>query len=220
VVVAWTGADAGKEEIAAEPYLERGMATLAIDMPGTGEAPLLGSANAERLWDSVLDWITRQPDLDPNRVGLVGQSFGGYWAVKLAHTHADRIRAVVNHSGPVHYGLTADWIEQTDEGEHPFGLAQAVGRCFGYDEAADWEKASAEFSLLTQGVLDRPCAPLLCVHGSEDTVVPIADQFLLLEHGWPKSVRLFPGGHLGRGPEVTETIADWLAWQLGAGPQP
>jgi esterase FrsA len=216
VAVIWGGADSGKEDVAADPYLARDMATLAVDMPGVGEAPLVGSADAERLWDAVLGWIERQPDLDSERVGFVGEGFGGYWAVKLAHTHAHRVRAVVSHAGPVHYAFSADWIDRAEHGEYPFGLAESVGRAFGYDDPDDWRAAAPRFSLLQQGLLEQPCAPLLCVDGGEDTVVPIADQLLLLEHGWPKSARLFPGGHLGRGPGVTSTIADWLAWQLEA----
>jgi hypothetical protein len=123
---------------------------------------------------------------------------------------------VVSHAGPVHYAFSADWIDRAEYGEYPFGLAESVGRAFGYDDPDDWRAAAPRFSLLQQGLLEQPCAPLLCVDGGEDTVVPIADQLLLLEHGWPKSARLFPGGHLGRGPGVTSTIADWLAWQLEA----
>ena len=216
VAIVWGGADAGKEDVAADPWLARNLATLAIDLPGVGEAPLVGSADAERLWDAVLDWIERQPDLDPARVGVVGESIGGYWAVKLAHTHLDRVRAAVSIGGPVHYAFSPDWIEHAELGEYPFGLGETVGRAFGYDDLAGWMRAAPALSLLDQGLLDEPSGRLLVVGGVEDTVVPIADQYLLLEHGAPKSARFFPGGHPGTGPGVTSTVADWLAAQLEA----
>ena len=43
---------------------------------------------------------------------------------------------------------------------------------------------------------------------------PVADIHLLLEHGLPKSVRLFPGGHMGLTPQTLPTIVEWLAKQV------
>jgi hypothetical protein len=42
----------------------------------------------------------------------------------------------------------------------------------------------------------------------------VADIHLLLDHGWPKSVRMFPGGHMGLTPTTLPTIVDWLVRQL------
>lgn len=69
-------------------------------------------------------------------------------------------------------------------------------------------------SLLDQGILDRPSAPLLLVNGKDDKQCPIADIHLLLEHGSPKTVRLFPGGHMGFGPHTVPTIVRWIEQRL------
>ena len=69
-------------------------------------------------------------------------------------------------------------------------------------------------SLLDQGLLDKPCAPLLLVNGKEDRQCPIADIHLLIEHGSPKHVRLFPGGHMGHTPLTVPTIVQWLSQQV------
>ena len=52
------------------------------------------------------------------------------------------------------------------------------------------------------------------MNGTEDTVFPPADQELLLRHGSPKSVRLFPGGHMGLTPQTIPTIVAWLGREL------
>jgi surfactin synthase thioesterase subunit len=65
--------------------------------------------------------------------------------------------------------------------------------------------------LLDQGLLDRPSAPLLLVNGKDDKQCPPADIHLLLEYGSPKTVRLFPGGHMGFGPHTVPTIVAWVA---------
>ena len=214
VVVIWGGIDAFKEERPTEFYLRAGMATLCIDMPGVADAPLAGSEHAERLWDAVLDWIGQRPDLDSERVGIVGGSTGGYWATKVAHTHRGRIRAAVNHGGPAHYAFAEEWIIKAQRGEYPFELAETLACAFGRSSAEEWIEYSPRLSLLDQGILNHPCAPLLCINGVNDSVFPIADMYLLLEHGDPKTARFFPGGHMG-GSGAQGVILSWLKENLG-----
>ena len=126
VVVVWGGIDAFKEERASDPYLRAGLAPLAIDMPGVADAPLAGSEDGERLWDAVFDYIASRPDLDADRVGIHGGSTGGYWATKVAHTHAARLRAAVNQGGPAHFAFQKDWIVKAQRGEYPFELAETL----------------------------------------------------------------------------------------------
>lgn len=214
VVVHWGGIDSFKEERRAEPFLNAGLASLAVDMPGVGDAPLSGSTDAERLWDAIFDWIDGRADLDSGRVAIVGASTGGYWAAKLAHTHRARIRAAVDHGGPAHFAFQADWIARAQTGEYPFELAETLAAAFGGSSFDDWLARAPGLSLLEQGILDRPSAPLLLINGIEDTVFPIQDMHLLMEHGDPKTVRLYPHeGHMGS-PEATRVIVDWLSAYL------
>jgi esterase FrsA len=214
VVVQWGGIDSFKEDRRPEPYLAAGLAVLAMDMPGVGDAPIPGSEHGEELWNGVFDWIAAEAGLDERRVAVVGASTGGYWATKLAHTHRDRIAAAVNHGGPAHVAFEADWIARTARGEYPFELAETLASAFGRATAADWIAFAPRLSLLDQGILDRPSAPLLCVNGVDDSIFPIEDMHLLLRHGGAKSARFFPGGHMGRGPEVFPTIVAFLTREL------
>jgi surfactin synthase thioesterase subunit len=84
----------------------------------------------------------------------------------------------------------------------------------GAADDAEYVAFFQRLSLLDQGLLDRPCAPLLLVNGKEDRQCPVEDIHLLLEHGSPKSVRLFPGGHMGLTPQTLPTIVEWLARQV------
>jgi esterase FrsA len=214
VVVQWGGIDSFKEERRAQPFLAAGLASLCVDMPGVGDAPLDGSEDAERQWDAVFDWIASRADLDAQRVAVVGASTGGYWAAKLAHTHRERLRAAVDHGGPAHYAFQPAWIARAQVGEYPFELAETLASAFGGKAYDDWVAVAPRLSLLDQGVLDRPCAPLLLVNGVQDTVFPIQDMHLLLEHGQPKMARFFADEtHMG-GQRAIPVIVDWLVRQL------
>jgi esterase FrsA len=56
---------------------------------------------------------------------------------------------------------------------------------------------------------------MLIVNGKEDLQTPIADLYILLEYGAPKSARVFPGGHMGQTSETLPTIVRWLTSELG-----
>jgi esterase FrsA len=215
VAILWGGIDSFKEERRPEAYLAAGIATLAIDMPGTGDAPIAGSLDAERMWDDILDHLASRADVDGRRVAVAGNSTGGYWAAKLAHTHRDRIVAAVDHGGPAHHAFERAWIERAEHGEYPFALAETLARAFGGKTEEDWTLLAPRLSLLELGVLDRPCAPLLLVSGTDDSVFPIDDMYLLLERGDPKSARFYPGGHMGP-PEALDAIVPWVHARLAA----
>jgi dipeptidyl aminopeptidase/acylaminoacyl peptidase len=48
---------------------------------------------------ALLDWIATRPELDPDRVGVVGGSYGGYMVLATMMTYPDRIRAGMERVG-------------------------------------------------------------------------------------------------------------------------
>lgn len=219
VVVMWGGVDAWKEQMteASNALLAEGIATVAMDNCGTGESPVVGSVDAERQFLPVFDWIAAQVDLKGSRVGCLGRSFGGYWATKLAHLYPERIAGAVSWGGGAHHMFQPAWVEAS---RHPdsylMELVETRSRMLGAKNDAEYIEFFRRLSLVDQGILDRPCAPLLLVNGKFDKQCPVEDIFLLLDHGSPKSVRLFPGGHMGHTPRTVPTIVEWLAGQVRA----
>ncbi|MBO0806310.1 MAG: alpha/beta hydrolase [Nocardiopsaceae bacterium] len=214
-VMIWAGIDSWKEETYAtgRPLRERGFATVHVDMPGVGQSPVFAGPDAERQWDPVFAWLDGS-DLDTSRVAALGLSFGGYWAMKLAHTHRDRLAAAVNWGGGVHLTFQPDWqAKSRNASSYLMDLMTARARIFGGTTFEDYVARCPGLSLLDQGVLDRPCAPLLLVNGTDDLQNSPEDIWLSLCHGDPKTARLFPGGHMGTGP-VAETVTDWLTAML------
>ncbi|NOW48895.1 hypothetical protein FHW96_005085 [Novosphingobium sp. SG751A] len=213
VIVMWGGVDAWKEQMTAacNLALAKGFATIALDGPGTGESPLRGVPGAERQFLPVFDWLDRQDDLAPGKPGCLGRSFGGYWATRLAYLHQDRIAAAVNWGGGAHYMFQRDWILRSRHPEsYLMELVETRMRMLGAATEEEYAQFFERLSLLNEGLLDGPNAPLLLVNGREDQQCPVADIDLLLDHGQPKAVRMFPGGHMGPTPQTLPTIIDWL----------
>ena len=213
----WGGIDTWKEEMYERTgtlFRSKGFAVLLLDMPGVGESPLLAGRDAERQWTPVFDWLASRDDLDATRCGAVGASFGGYWAMKLAYTHRDRLRCAVNWAGGVHVTFTPEWQQcSRNASSYLMDLMPARARIFGGETFEDYVARCPELSLLDQGLLDEPSAPLLLVNGRDDVQNSIDDIYLRLDHGDPKSARVFYGGHMGEGP-VVPTIVAWLEHHL------
>jgi len=217
VVMLWGGIDTWKEEMYERTgtlFRSKGFAVVLLDIPGVGESPVLAGPDAERQWTPVFDWLAAQSDLDAERCAAVGASFGGYWAMKLAHTHRDRLRCAVNWGGGVHITFSPEWQERSrNASSYLMDLMPARARIFGGETFEDYVARCSELSLLEQGLLDEPSAPLLLVNGRDDVQNSIDDIYLSLDHGDPKSARVFDGGHMGEGP-VVPTIVAWVTERL------
>ena len=217
LIMHWGGIDNWKEErhSFAETFVKEGWGCFVMDSPGTGECPVLAGPDAHAVHVTALDYLLKRPEVDAKRIAVVGASFGGYWSTKLAHVAADRLCAAVNWGGGVHYFFQPQWQERSRHADsYLFDLIEARANLFGKKSFEELCHVMPALSLLDQGWLDKLCAPMLLVNGKEDKQVPLEDFYLLLEHGNPKSVRLFSGGHMGAIPNILNTVVAWLCGRL------
>jgi esterase FrsA len=225
LVLSISALDSRKEEHVerGEVFLQRGIATFALDMPGTGQAPLPGEPNAERMFSRALDYLATRPEIDSKRVVVQGGSWSGHWSAKLAIVERARLKAAVVQGAPIHHYFQPDWqTKALGTREYLFDLFPARASVYGVATLADFLAYGPRMSLKEQGLIDRPTAPMLLVNGDRDSQVPIADLDLLLHAGSPKEAWVNPGGgHMGRSAEWSdgkifrEVVTPWIARQLG-----
>jgi esterase FrsA len=203
LVLAISGLDSRKETVS-ETYaaaIAAGVGFFAVDSPGTGQAPVKASESADKIYSRVLDYLATRPEIDKGRIVVHGQSFGAYWAAKLAHTESTRLIGAVVQSPPVHETFQPDFYRRRMyTREYLFDLLPASLFVYGMKSSDDLLAYLPKMSLQAQGLLGKPAAPIFVVGGTRDTQVPIADLTLLINSGTePREAWINPaGGHMGR----------------------
>jgi esterase FrsA len=229
LVIAVNGLDSRKEDLTESfgAILPFGIGYLAVDGPGTGQAPIKVSETSERMLSKVIDYAQSRPEIDKNRIALHGVSWGAYWATKMAIVERARLRGCSAQSPPIDGFFQNDFLLNHLLGNREYlfdqvpALMNVLEGVHSVDEMAAY---LPKLSLVQQGLLGKPMAPMLVIAGVLDTQVPIADDYLLLSKGdTPKDAWVNPqGGHLGRqvgvwpDPKIfNEVIIPWLVKTLG-----
>src|SRR5229473_805447 len=212
VVVMAPGLDSTKEELHAyeESFLSRGMATLAIDGPGQGEAeyeiPICG--DYERAASAVVDWIEKRDDLDSKTIAIWGVSLGGYYAPRAA-AYEKRFKACIALSGPF------DWAQIWD------GLPELTRSTFRLrSHSADENDAKRNAAKLTlKDAAKNITCPIFIVAGRQDRLVPASHAEMLAKavSGPVELLMVEDGGHNAnnRPYRYRSRSADWLAERFG-----
>jgi pimeloyl-ACP methyl ester carboxylesterase len=215
-----SGLDGYRTELAVweKGWAQKGVATVIVEIPGTGDSPAAKGdpTSPDRQFSSLLDWMDSVPEIDSKRIVVWGFSTGGYYAIRVAHTHADRLMGVVSLGGGAHHMFDREWLENINKLEYPFDPAGSLTYKFGYgtDQQA-FIKDAGKFSLLNDGTLAKPCARLLLVNGNDDEIFPIDDMYVVLENGGPKEARFVKGKkHMGE-PDSFFIILTWIYGLFG-----
>jgi len=153
---------------------KRGISTLCVDQPGTGEAlrrHKLPATHASEEWASPwVDWLEQQDFVDSKRIGMTGISLGGHFAPR-AVAFEPRFA-----SGAV-WGANHNWAEvQTKrlqrEGENPVPHYWShVMWVFGCNTMEEFLKKAEGMTL--NGIMDRIKVPFLVTHGAKDRQISV-----------------------------------------------
>jgi esterase FrsA len=221
VVIRTGGVDEYKEGRTLNETLAIGAAGFEVDMPGAGECPIFNKPDSTKLYVAIIDYLTTRQDLDARRIGFVGGSYGGYYGAKMAYVEPKRLKACVEFGGPIHYTWQKDWLVylRDDEKEYFWPLPDSMIYANGLKDFDELVRTAPAMSLLEEGWLSKPNAPMLCVNGDKDPWISPQEIPLLLSTGLPKTARIMAGGkHMGRGSQergvVGEMVNQWLKEKL------
>lgn len=228
MVIAINGLDSRKEDLSESfsAVLPFGIGYIAVDGPGTGQAPIKASPTADRMLSRVIDYVYSRPEVDKSRVEFHGVSWGAYWGTKMAILEKGRLKAVSVQSPPIHDMFQKEFVLNGLQGNREYLFDQLPAMMSIFDNVHNLDDLLEIFpkmSLVTQGLIGKPTAPMLIMSGVLDTQVPISDTYRLLSAGdVPKTGWVNPhGGHLGRQKGVwpdpvmfKEVIIPWIVHAL------
>jgi esterase FrsA len=232
LVLAVNGLDSRKEDLSESfsAILPFGVGFLAVDGPGTGQCPIKVSETSDRMFSRILDYIATRPEIDKNRVTMHGVSWGAYWATKMAIVEHNRLRGASAQSPPVDTFFQKEFLMNSLIGNREYLFDQLPALMAIFDNVTTVDQMAEvlpKMSLVKQGLLGKPMAPMLILAGVLDTQVPISDIYLLMDKGdVPKTAWINPqGGHLGRQVKVwpdprifKEVIIPWQVRTLASEP--
>ncbi|ASK89729.1 alpha/beta hydrolase family protein [Sphingorhabdus sp. SMR4y] len=229
-VVFCNGLDSNKELLywtrLPEELARRGISTLCVDQPGSGEALRLQGLPVDphsESWASrAVDWLETRDNVDASKLGMTGISLGGHFAPR-AVAYEPRFA-----SGAV-WGANHNWREVQDkrmerEGENPVPHYWAhVHWAFGADGQEDFLEKSADMNL--NGHMDRIKVPFLVTHGANDRQISVSyadDLYDQLVNSPRREKVIFTareGGveHVGADNMAygRDLMSDWFAETLG-----
>ena len=204
----------------------RGVSSLVVDQPGSGEALRLHDLKARydsEHWASrVFDWLETRADVDVKRIGMEGVSLGGYFCPRA-------VAFEPRFAAGVCWGANHDWRDVqkkrlAKEGSLPVPHYWEHVRWVWGAKDMDEFMAIAE-NVHLDGVLDRIRVPFLVTHGEKDSQIPLrwAERtYEQLVNSPKRELKVFTAREGGvqhssfdNSINAGHCIADWVAETLG-----
>jgi dienelactone hydrolase len=204
----------------------RGVSSLIVDQPGTGEALRLDGLHAvynSESWASrIVDWLETRDDVDHKRIGMEGVSLGGYYCPRAVAFEPRFACGVV-------WGANHDWRDVQKkrlqrEGNFPVPhYWKHVCWVWGAKDVDEFMQIAENVHL--DGVLDRIQVPFLVTHGEKDSQIPVAwahRTYEQLVNSPKRELKIFTDREGGvqhssfdNSINAGHYIADWVAETLG-----
>ena len=154
---------------------ERGIGVLLCDAPGIGEAVLFGGLVNRHDYEvpvaAALDALAARPDVDADRIAVVGSSMGGYRAARAA-AFEPRLAAAVAWGAIWDFGAIWQRNLATPKSTLPTTLEHALA-VMGATTLDEVTEKMEPWTL--DGVAAGIRCPLLVVHGENDVQIPLDD---------------------------------------------
>lgn len=209
------GANSTKEEFHnwSTEFLKRGVATLTFDGPGQGElavkhgGPKMELRKYHEVVAAIIDYVQTRKEINPDRIGLFGQSCGG-WLGAWTSTHEPRVKCFVSMGG---------FYDFRDFPRIPLVVQEEVSALFGIESVTEGRAYMKEHCNL-KGYASKIKCPTLILHGARDDLVSTQElQELANEIGPHAELTVWEDGSHGatnRNLEAAPLMADWVSEKL------
>ena len=114
---------------------------------------------------ALLDWIAQQPELDKDRVMIMGGSYGGYMTLATAFHYADRIRCSVDIVGISNFNT---FLKNTEEYRRDLRRVE-------YGDERDPKMAAFFEKIAPLNNIDKIKKPMFIIQGKNDPRVPVTE---------------------------------------------
>lgn len=208
-------------------FAARGWNTLSIDGPGQGESVRLRDIKSRPDYEvagtAAYEYVAQRPEVDSDKVAVMGYSFGGYYAPRVAAFEKRYVACVA--FGAMHWNMV-EWVQKIKENTSVDPKRSSTSRfqvpfVFGARDLDHAIEMAADFNL--NGIADKIECPVLVAHGINDRIVPLEDaENLIAAIGSPDKKLLVFTEEMGGAEHVqvdnrqvgVDLICDWLSAYL------
>ncbi len=166
------GMDMTKESFVdplAHPFVARGMNCLHIDGPGQGTSNIrkirVTLDNYDRAGKAAIDFLSRRPEVDMEKIAVSGFSMGSYWGMRIAALDK-RVKAVA--AAAACYGSKQPLFEEASPRYKQIYMYMA-----GIHDEADFDRVAQQMTL--DDAVSKIECPCLLVTGEYDPVAHLED---------------------------------------------
>ena len=220
-VVSIPGMDSFKEcgvSLYGDRWLNRGIAVLAVDGPGQYESPLLGIRVSMENWvaaaPALYDWLAKRPEIDADKIGVVGASFGSFFGT-IVVANEPRFRAAAVSATCLEPGCHTIFEEASPTFKKRFMWMA------GFTDEAKFDEFVK--TLTWEGHVEHIKCAYLCLAGEAEELSPLSyTEKLFAQLASPKRLVVYQDARHGSsgvpsvalGPSPPVLIADWMMARL------
>jgi dienelactone hydrolase len=223
----------GSEDVKELTYLavnhgmaDRGVSLLIVDHPGSGGGLRLRGLpvrhDIEVAASACVDYLEGRDDVDSDRIGIIAQSLGGYYAPRSA-AFEKRLKCCVA------WGALWDWAANIKERASWYPTShEFLANLFRTEDPEELAFKVSQFTL--EGVADKIECPLLVVHGENDRQIGLwaaQKTYEAAVNSPRRELKVFTfntGGvehcQIDNVTLATDYMYDWIAEVLEANPIP
>jgi len=114
---------------------------------------------------ALLDWIAKQPELDKDRIMIMGGSYGGFMTLATAYEYADKIRCSVDIVGISDFNT---FLKNTEEYRRDLRRVE-------YGDERDPKMSEFFTKIAPLNNTDKIKKPMFIIQGTNDPRVPVTE---------------------------------------------